>query len=187
MGKFPQSFEGAKAIIEESARIAKWGGAERLIVKTVKEAHQIPRIEDNLNALSWSYQASQTVEALPVDYHEVTAFSEQIFEEADFLLNLLLNADPDLEKGIRQVFRLGYWDVPYCLHPDNQRLSYAHIDEMGYIHWATPGKIPFPLHMLRNHHLHYQRLSSREFLTMLSFNQYKYDRVYEKWKVRSTA
>jgi len=175
MGKFPQSYEGAVAIMEESARIAVQGGAERLIVKTVKEAHQIPTIEDNINALDCSSQASIAAYTDPLARPGVAAWMEQIREEADFLIDLLLNKAATLEKSMAGVFGQGYWDVPYCLHPDNKRMTTAQLDDQGFIYWGDTGCIPFPRHIKTNAVRKGMQLSSGRLLQMLSFNQQKYD------------
>ncbi|WP_143305924.1 methylaspartate mutase [Chitinophaga vietnamensis] len=178
MGKFPQSYHGARALIEESARAAVKGGAERLIVKTVKEAHQIPLIEDNLNSLAWCHQAATAERQRSGLPEGVAAWTAQIYEEADFLIDLLLNLDSDLEKSMAKAFKRGYWDVPYCLHPDNRRLTGAQLDEAGFIYWSDPGKMPFTGHIRNNAVRRKKQLSSGELLHMLSFNQQKYDGLY---------
>lgn len=175
MGKFPQSFHGAKALIEESARIAVAGQAERLIVKTVKEAHQIPLVEDNINSLRWTHHTASTAGDASALQQQALPLMQAICEEADFLIDMLLNLGRNLEEGMSLAFRKGYWDVPYCLHPDNKHLSLAQIDDTGHISWSDPGKIPFPLHIRRNAVRMKMRLSSGELLHMLSFNQQKYD------------
>lgn len=175
MGKFPQSFHGSKALIEESARIAVAGQAERLIVKTVKEAHQIPLVEDNINALRWTHETARQVADTSALRQQALPLTQAIREEADFLIDMLLNLGSNIEEGIDLAFRKGYWDVPYCLHPDNKRASVAQIDGSGYIFWSDPGKIPFPGHIRRNSVRMRMRLSSGELLHMLSFNQQKYD------------
>ena len=61
MGLFPQTHEGAEAIIRASARIAVQGGAQRLIVKTAAEAFGVPTIAQNLQAMQWAREASVVV------------------------------------------------------------------------------------------------------------------------------
>lgn len=95
-----------------------------------------------------------------------------------FLIDMLLNLDTNLEKSMAKAFKMGYWDVPYCLHPDNRRLTSAQLDEAGYVYWSDPGKIPFPLHIRNNAVKRKKKLSSGELLHMLSFNQQKYDGLY---------
>lgn len=175
MGKFPRSFEGAKAIMEESVRAAVRGGAERLIVKTVKEAHQIPTIEDNIHALDQANQVAITERNNHFLQPDIAEWTAQIFEEADFLINLLLNLDTSLEKSMVRAFKKGYLDVPYCLHPDNKCLTRAKVDAAGFTYWSDTGKIPFDPHIRKNAVRRKTMLSSGELLQMLSFNQQKYD------------
>lgn len=175
MGKFPKSFHGAKAIMEESARIAVKGGAERLIVKTVKEAHQIPTIEDNINALALCNEAAIAERNRNILKPDVSGWKEQIFEEADFLINILLNMGASLEQSMLRAFKKGYWDVPYCLHPDNKCMTRAGLDDTGFIYWADAGRIPFTGHIRNNAIRRNAKPSSEELLKMLSFNEQKYD------------
>src|SRR5207302_1439996 len=66
MGLFPQTREGAEAIVRASAKIARQGGAQRLVVKTAAEAKRIPTIEENLEALDWARKtADMTAIQLP--------------------------------------------------------------------------------------------------------------------------
>ncbi|WP_343675300.1 methylaspartate mutase [Chitinophaga sp.] len=175
MGKFPLSYQGAKAIIEESARAAVRGGAERLIVKTVKEAHQIPSITDNVNALNMCNEVAITAFAHRFLQPDIPEWTSRIYEEADFLINLLLNQHSDIGKSLMSVFKKGYWDIPFCLHPDNKRLTQAKVDVDGFIYWSDIGKVPFSPHIRKNALRKEARLSSAELLKMLSFNQQKYD------------
>ncbi len=174
MGKFPETMNGARAIMRDSVVVAKAGQARRLIVKTVMEAHQIPTIDDNIEALELAHQ----------DFHDPsTSLSQEIkpgmveaiFEEADFLIDLLLNLDSKIEIAIDVAFKKGYWDVPFCLHPNNNNSALAKLNNEGFILWANAGKIPFPNHIIRNNFSKEKKLSSSELLMMLSFNQFKYD------------
>lgn len=174
MGRFPISIEGAEAILRDSVLIAKFGKAARLIVKTTKEAHQIPTIQDNLLALEQAHNHFQ----LPLPAHfklPDSSHIDQIFEEADFLLDLVLNMDANIELALSKVFQKGYWDIPFCLHPDNNKKTLAKLDKNGLALWLNTGKIPFPKYIKNYHSTRAQTLSSGELLDMLSFNQRKYD------------
>jgi methylaspartate mutase epsilon subunit len=175
MGKFPETSHGARALMEESAKIAHHGRAERLIVKTVKEAHQIPLVEDNLNALAWCYQASCQAADYFIDEAQVEQATAVILAEARFLVQLLLNLHSDIGLAIQQAFAKGYWDVPFCLHPDNQGRSFARIRPGGYTGWATTGDIPFSRQLVAEAGATGQRLSSSSLFHMLSYNQLRYD------------
>ncbi|MCB0606243.1 MAG: methylaspartate mutase [Lewinellaceae bacterium] len=179
MGKFPVTVHGAKAIMKDSVRIAKSGKADRIIVKTIKEAHQIPSIEDNRDAL---IQADRDFRAPldPLEEQIDPGEVERITEEADFLIEVLLNADNNLENAIAAVFSKGYWDIPFCLHPDNRNAAFARLDDEGRVEWADTGNIPFPARILKNHRRKNKKLSSKELLLMVSYNQIKYD--FPGWK-----
>lgn len=174
MGKFPETHHGARALMEESAQIARRGGAERLIVKTVKEALQIPLVEDNLNALEWSYQAACRAEEYAVDEAQVQAATAVLLAEARFLIETLLNLSSDIGTAIQRAFAKGYWDVPFCLHPDNGGRCYARIQPGGHTGWATPGRIPFPRQLVEAGGMQ-ARLSSFDLFDMLSYNQRRFD------------
>jgi len=174
MGMFPRTPQGARAIIEDGAKIAFMGKAERLIVKTVKEATEIPQIRDNIDALNWAYQASSGMGNTSEDEFSDQELETLIFEEASILINLLLNEDSKIEAALLKVFRKGYWDIPYCLHPDNKRKTTAIITDDGMISWAAVGAIPFTKNMLKHHDIS-QKLTSTNLYKMLSYNIKKYD------------
>ncbi|SET96773.1 hypothetical protein [Hymenobacter actinosclerus] len=175
MGKFPETYHGARSLIEESAKIARLGGAERLIVKTVKEAHQIPLVEDNLNALEWSYYSACQSADFFVDEAQVQQAAAVIMAEARFLLDTLLNLSADIGQAMQRAFAKGYWDLPFCLHPNNYGRSYARIQANGYTGWASTGNIPFPRQLVDTTRAASGRLSSGDLFKMLSYNQLRFD------------
>ncbi|MDZ4679092.1 MAG: hypothetical protein SH848_05105 [Saprospiraceae bacterium] len=175
MGKFPETMNGARALMRDSVLVAKAGGAKRLIVKTAMEAHQIPTIEDNIEALEQAHQDFHDPAAEEVLRKKDDGVVQAIYEEADFLVDLLLNLNPAIERAIELAFKKGYWDVPFCLHPNNNNAALAKLNEEGFILWANAGKIPFPKHILNLGFSNKKHLTSDELLFMLSFNQFKYD------------
>lgn len=175
MGKFPETMNGARALMRDSAWVAKAGGAKRLIVKTAMEAHQIPTIEDNIEALEQAHQDFHDPAALEIMKKKDSGVVQAIFEEADFLITLLLNLNPAIERAIEIAFKKGYWDVPFCLHPNNNNAAIAKLNKEGFILWADAGKIPFPKQILDNNFSRKKNLTSGDLIFMLSFNQYKYD------------
>lgn len=177
MGKFPETLPGTRAIMRDSVRVAKAGGAERLIVKTAMEAHQIPTTEDNIEALKMACLDFAEAEDI-TDLQKVKHYEEIIFEEANFLIDLLLNLDADLPTAIRLAFEKGYWDVPFCLHPDNHNRVQAVLDQSGVVLWSKIGNIPFPKTILKHNAFKNQSLGSSDLLQMLSFNQIKYDSLH---------
>lgn len=179
MGKFPETRSGAKQIIQDSARLAKLAGATRLIVKTAVEAHQIPSINDNIEALQWAataavrdnnYERGAAGNITNIRWH-----TEVVYQQARAIIESVLNLSPDLAKALAIAFTKGYLDIPYCLHQDNKRDASAWVDHLGNIQWAETGSIPFPSYLKHTIYKNKQPLTSSDLLTMLSYNQIKYD------------
>ncbi len=174
MGMFPRTPQGARALIEESARVAARAGAERLIVKTVKEAHHIPAIEDNVQALTWADRAAQAG-AGEWDESRISWHREMVLEQARSILDAVLDLDPSLDRAIQIAFDKGYLDIPYCLHPDNRRQVTSWLDHDGNIFLADPGSIPLPSHLHDTVYRRRKAVTSEDLRHMLSFNLIKYD------------
>ncbi len=175
MGKFPKTKLGAESIIKKSAIIAKNGGAHRLIVKTVKEAYQIPTINDNLEALKLADKIANKLKIRLEDLESDKVWENQILDEVNSILEVVLNISPNIEKAIKIAFEKGYLDVPFCLHQDNKKLTQSRIDSLGNIYWANRGKMPLPGHNNFKEFHEEKAISSSDFLKMLSFNEFKYD------------
>ena len=169
MGVFPRTAEGAKQLLDTSADIAVRGGAERLIVKTVAEAHRIPTVAENLTALHTAdarAQRARSASQLPAA-HQVDA--QVSLAEARALIEPVLEHG-DIGEGLLAAFRDGYLDVPFCLHADNRGLTQGFIDPEGRLGWAQTGRLPLPRASAWR-----GRLSSGELLTMLYFNADRHD------------
>lgn len=171
MGQFPLTFEGSRKIIIESAKLAKLGGAGRLIVKTVKEAHQIPNIEDNLNALKWTHQAANCDELLERKINSEDF--DEIYNEADCLIQSVLDINHNPGIAIEKAFSKGILDIPFCLHPNNTNEALAYIDAKGKVQWLKYGNMP----LIKTQKGLRIQLTSQKLLEMLSFNQRKYDQT----------
>jgi len=145
MGVYPRTPEGARLLLESSARVAVRGGAQRLIVKTVAEAHRIPTVEENIAALEFASRAAagaRTEEcALPWAWE---ADYSRIHEEARALIEAALEADSDVGAALHRSFRHGVLDVPYCLHRDNAGRARGAIAACGRLVWAARGSMPLP-------------------------------------------
>jgi methylaspartate mutase epsilon subunit len=137
MGKFPETPDGAKKIIQDSARLAAATKCARLIVKTAAESLHIPSVTANVDAIKWCHEASATCES------EICAqslhFAEVIYEESKSLLSSILNISSNIDVCISQAFAKGLLDVPYCLHPDNKGKTTALIDSNGVVRWGGLG------------------------------------------------
>lgn len=172
MGVFPKTVQGAYDIIQESARVAKLGCAERLIVKTPAEAHRIPTIEENIASLEITFLASEEIknsDTYKIDIDE----ENKIFQQASYLIESVLNLEADLDKALLKAFEKGYLDVPYCLHQDNKNKSRTYIDKNGYLQWADVGCMPFPDH--KEIKTNKNSVSSDNLLYMLSYIQQRFD------------
>jgi methylaspartate mutase epsilon subunit len=170
MGVYPTSPEGASILLEESARLAVRAGVERLIVKTVAEAHRIPTVAENVLALETASAAAQ-------DERMISGGSlddDEIYAEARDLISAVLNCGSDLGSALKTAFRQGYLDVPYCLHPDNAGRSRSYLDVDGQLRWATTGAMPLPG---RRGSRGTDRLSSTNLLSWLTYVGRKFDSI----------
>lgn len=139
MGVFPRTSHGATGLLVEAARLAVRTGAARLIVKTVSEAHRIPTVEENIAALRIAAAAAAAERDDPlVDIEWDTG----VYEEANALVDAVVDLRPELGAAIVEAFRAGYLDVPFCLHPDNAGRSRGYLDTDGWLRWSRTGSMP---------------------------------------------
>ncbi|WP_394437535.1 methylaspartate mutase [Streptomyces sp. SGAir0957] len=138
MGVFPRTPGGATALLEEAARLAVRTGTERLIVKTVVEAHRIPDIAENVTALRVASAAAGRAAATV----RPAAADTGILAEARTLVEAVLDLDADLGAALVRAVARGYLDIPYCLHPDNVGRTRAHVDATGRLCWSQTGAMP---------------------------------------------
>ena len=171
MGVFPCTEHGSRRLIVDSARLAQITGCERLIVKTVAEARQIPSVRDNIQALA---MASSSAEQLPVVLEpDSQGYYEEIVTEARQLVDTVLDLHADLGTALAQAFARGLLDIPYCLHPDNAGYTATLIDDRGALRWASLGRLP----LARSHAAGYgeQSVRSDQLLQMLHYMVNRYD------------
>jgi methylaspartate mutase epsilon subunit len=137
MGVYPRTGAGARALLAEAARLAVRIGVERLIVKTVAEAHRIPTIPENVQALQLAGEtaAASSPGGPPPD-------DTGIYAEARGLIERVLDLSSDLGTGLLRAFQRGYLDVPYCLHPDNVGAASSYLESGGRLRWANVGHMP---------------------------------------------
>ncbi|MBG0854633.1 methylaspartate mutase [Streptomyces spinoverrucosus] len=140
MGVYPRTPVGAYRMLEDSVRLAVRSGTERLIVKTAVEAHRIPTIEENVDALEFA-AAVATDEARHIP-SEQTFQQTGIYEEALRLITSTLGFGGDVGSALVGAFAHGHLDVPFCLHQDNANRSRAAIDPAGTLRWSDPGAMP---------------------------------------------
>ncbi|MER6563458.1 methylaspartate mutase [Streptomyces sp. NPDC001027] len=169
MGVFPRTSVGSYRILEESVRLAVHTGSERLIVKTPAEAHRIPTIAENVDALEFAASiARDEAERAP----DVVATDSGIYEEARLLVDSTLEMAPTVGEALVRAFGRGHLDVPYCLHQDNANKSRAYVDAAGMLRWAEPGRMPLRVAPGASR----RPVSARGLLTMLGFNERRFDR-----------
>jgi methylaspartate mutase epsilon subunit len=172
MGLFPVTVAGARALVEDSARLAAATGCERLIVKTAVEAVAIPTAADSVRTLRWAAAAPRR--GTDLDGRLVRAHYEAIHAEVRSLLEVVLNLSSDLGVALARAFERGYLDVPYCLHPDNVGRAVTYLDALGAVRWADPGLVPVG-HAARGTPRGRAPLSSAELLAALRFCRERYD------------
>lgn len=143
MGVFPRTVEGARDLVRRSVEIARYGGAERLIVKTTAEAHRIPTVTENIEALElaaghWANLTDadgRAIDVSPLHYRTVLA-------EASELVGTVLSLHDDIGEALRLAFLRGILDIPYCLHRDNAGRTRAFVGADGSLQWLRTGRLP---------------------------------------------
>ena len=167
MGLFPRTPEGARSLLGKAAELAMTTGSERLIVKTIAEAHRIPTVAENISALE---HAGATARAVT---ERVTVDSDnQVYREAYALVDAVLNSHADLGRGIVIAFKRGLLDVPFCLHPDNAGQARSYLDPSGRLGWSELGSLPLR-HVVENHRT--GKITSSTLMSALSHIQSTFD------------
>jgi methylaspartate mutase epsilon subunit len=133
---FPRTTTGARLLLANAARLAVRAGAQRLIVKTVAEAHRIPTVTENVDALEHAAAAAGQVA------FEASTEDNGVLAEATALVEAVLELSADPGTALLAAFRRGLLDVPYCLHPDNAGHARSHIDDTGRLRWSSVGAMP---------------------------------------------
>ena len=171
MGVFPRTPVGSFRILEESVRLAVRTGSERLIVKTPAEAHRIPTIAENVDALEFAASIAGDEAGRPA---RTGATDSGIYEEARLLVDSTLELAPTVGEALVRAFGRGHLDVPYCLHQDNANRSRAYVDAAGMLQWAEPGRMPLRVERAASR----RPVSAKGLLTMLGFNERRFDREH---------
>jgi methylaspartate mutase epsilon subunit len=169
MGLYPRSEEGADQLLDRAARLAVLGGAGRLIVKTVAEAHRIPTIEENVRALGVAEAAARETDTSAGDGLP----QSEVEAEARTLVAAVLSLHDDIGRALTIAFRDGLLDVPYGLHPDNHGRSRSYIDGDGRLRWSAIGGMPLADHV-ETHNA--KQLTSSDLIGSLSYVSQRFDR-----------
>ncbi|MYR63704.1 methylaspartate mutase, partial [Streptomyces sp. SID625] len=141
MGVYPETYRGAHRLLGRAAELAVTTGAHRLIVKTVAEARRIPTIAENVLALEYADAVARRTAPERPGAPDVLGDSPT-YAEARALVDAVLELDDDLGRALLAAFRLGYLDVPYCVHPDNAGRARSYIGPDGRMRWADIGRLP---------------------------------------------
>ncbi|GLW49518.1 methylaspartate mutase [Streptomyces sp. NBRC 14336] len=141
MGLYPRSRDGANELLRQSARLAVRTGTERLIVKTVAEAHRIPTIAENVEALRLAHR---TAEAEPSPTGPPADRDTEVYQQARILVDTVLGLAPSVAQALPIAFERGLLDVPYCLHPDNRNEARCLLGPDGRLEWCDTGRVPLP-------------------------------------------
>ena len=167
MGLFPRTPDGARGLLGKAAELAVTTGSERLIVKTIAEAHRIPTVAENISALEHAGAVARSVTA------RSTADSDnQVYREAYALIDAVLNSHADLGRAIVVAFKRGLLDVPFCLHPDNAGQARSYLDAHGRLAWSEIGSLPLR-GVVENHRT--AAITSSTLMSALSHIQSTYD------------
>ncbi|MEU1130288.1 methylaspartate mutase [Streptomyces sp. NPDC005900] len=165
MGVYPRSRPGALSLLTAAARLAVESGAARLIVKTAAEAHHIPRIADNVEALETAAAAAARATRLP------GPADSEVYAEARALVHTVLGLHDDIGEALVTAFRRGLLDIPFCLHPDNAGRTRSFIDHEGRLRWSDTGALPIGGASTSSRTV----LTSTDLLSALSHVQRSYD------------
>lgn len=141
MGVYPRTRRGARRLLGEAARLAARTGAERLVVKTSAEAHRIPTVAENIEALELAASAAGYIDA---HLTEGAAGENEAYAEALAIVEAVLSLDSDVGTALIRAFERGHLDVPYCLHADNHGRAKSYIAQDGRVRWSDTGSIPIP-------------------------------------------
>lgn len=140
MGLYPATRAGGRVLLSDSVRLAVRTGTERLIVKTTAEAHRIPTIAENVEALRLAHECARTAPGP----EPAPAGDTEVYLQARALVDAVRCLAPTLTEALPLAFERGLLDVPYCLHPDNRNDARCVIDPDGRLVWWDTGRLPLP-------------------------------------------
>jgi methylaspartate mutase epsilon subunit len=171
MGLFPETAAGARELLTESVQLAVRTGTERLIVKTTAEAHRIPTVEENVDALRLAHTTA-LAEPAPAP---APSGDTEVYLQARLLVDEVRSLAPTLTEALPAAFERGLLDVPYCLHPDNGNEARCVLDDEGRLQWWHTGRMPLPAGLggRRGH----DRVSATRMLADLSYHRRRLDPV----------
>lgn len=160
MGGFPEDEAKAFSVIALGAIIAKFSGAEKVIVKSPHEAMGIPTKEANAQGLRASRQAINMVEDQVIfDSEDLEEEVELIKKEVHCLIDKTYEMGAgDLALGTVAAFEAGVLDVPFAPSVYNHGKIIPMRDNEGFIRIFNKGNLPLTEEIMN---YHYQRLMAR--------------------------
>ena len=143
MGAFPVNTEHAQALISLGTISAKLCRANKIVIKTVAEAHSIPDEKTNMQAVQLVDFLIKHSGVLP-DFNssEVKEEIDILVEQVIFVLNKILSLDEILEVSVIKAIELGFIDIPFAPHQKNAGLLWCARDNHKNIRVVDFGNIP---------------------------------------------
>jgi aspartyl/asparaginyl-tRNA synthetase/glutamate mutase epsilon subunit len=177
MGLFPETERGARQLMGESVALAVRTGTERLIVKTTAEAHRIPTISENLDALALAHEQASAAPPPAAMPHVNT----EVYVQARLLVDVVRGLAPTLTEALPLAFERGLLDVPYCPHPDNHNRTRCVLDKDGRLAWWDTAGLPLP--GSAGGRARRDRLSAATLLADLNYQRRRLDkRAPDEWE-----
>lgn len=116
MGPFPHEPDRAEALISQGTLIAMAGRAQKVVVKTLREAHGVPTPKENADAIKFVSQILKSEEKIRVQ-------QDVFLEEKTFLISEVKTQLISLRKSfsnylelIERSVTLGFIDPPFAPH-----------------------------------------------------------------------
>lgn len=148
MGEFPSDPDRATALVNCSALVAAFVGADKIIVKTIDEALGVPRVEVNAAAVRtvrYIFDAFRISE--PLDSPEIEAERALIESETRAIMEAIFELPGDIFwQSVFRAFQLGIIDVPFAPHCDNANQLLTIRDDSGGIRISSAGGVPIQSH-----------------------------------------
>ncbi|MDI6697591.1 MAG: methylaspartate mutase subunit E [Candidatus Saccharicenans sp.] len=160
MGGFPEDEAKAFSVIALGAIVARFSGAEKVIVKSPHEAMGIPTKEANAQGLRATRQAINMVEDQVIFKPEALETEVNLIKaEVRSLLNKVYEiGQGDVATGTVAAFEAGFLDVPFAPSIYNHGKIIPMRDNEGFIRIFNKGHLPLPEDIMAYHR---QRLQDR--------------------------
>ena len=151
MGPFPKEYEKASSLIIQGSINAALINADKVIVKTKYEAHSIPTIEANCEAVSnvkYILDRFSLKDTLSNDQTNIE--TENLINQAEFILNKILNGRDAISIiDVADAVNKGWIDIPFSPHPQNLNKVRTYRDVNGMIRIKDFGNIPLDDNLLK--------------------------------------